>query len=372
MSCRAALLLLLSSSDTTVAQTLAAKVTEPLQRCVGLRASLPTECTKGNDLWSIETLRAYLPGFATWYSSKPQHETSNFGGMHANHAFALWVVVKRLNPTHIIESGVFLGFSTFLMRSAAPKARIICLDPRVLADDKYYFHDPSPLTTYLTGHNFIDFAAVEWAKYVPMRDRPSTLVMFDDHMSAIRRVKEMLDLGFQHLFYEDNLSSDAFAGYSFNILCTPPKLIPLPKGWPRKIPPSENNYSHLAEGVAYVDWFGEWAKLIPLHKHQSNVRFLNNHLREYYEFPAIYDGCPNKGGMQSMYAHFEDVLKLGFKEWNPKDGVNAGESWLHNYPAYVRLQPSRKEKQDDARSNQGKKSTPSIMDRLWRVLGIGR
>ena len=147
----------------------------------------------------------------------------------------------------------------------------------------------------------------------------------------------------------------------------------MPVGWPKKIPPSEKNYSHLAEGVAYIDWFGEWAKLIPLHEHQGNVRFLNNHLRVYYEFPAIYDGCPNKGGMQSMralscplnkykykctrlfqayllkfhytrYAHFEDVLKLGFKEWDPKDGVNAGEWWVHNYPAYVRLKSTRKEK----------------------------
>ena len=49
-------------------------------------------------------------------------------------------------------------------------------------------------------------------------------------------------------------------------------------------------------------------------------------------------------------------MKLGFKEWNPKDGVNAGEWWVHNYPAYVRLKPSRKEKQDHARWNQGEKS----------------
>ena len=68
--------------------------------------------------------------------------------------------------------------------------------------------------------------------------------------------------------------------------------------------------------------------------------------------PSVFAQCR----CTCRYAHFEDVLKLGFKEWNPKDGVNAGEWWVHNYPAYVRLKPSRKEKQDHARWNQGEKS----------------
>eukprot|EP00966_Prymnesium_polylepis_P320720 7377095-Prymnesium_polylepis.1 len=105
--------------------------------------------------------------------------------MGPSHQFGLWLILRKLRPSCVIESGVFKGRTTWLVRQAlGDMARLILLSP----DSPHDRYIDRGNATYLTGHNFVDFGKVDWERLAVNWER--TLVIFDDHMSAIRRLDE--------------------------------------------------------------------------------------------------------------------------------------------------------------------------------------
>ena len=100
---------------------------------------------------------------------------SNNGGMGAPDLFSLWFILKTYNPKVVVESGVWNGISTKLIRKTLPTATIICLDPRNVPVDGY--SDTSDKTIYYTGSNFKDFGNLDLSKYNP----DDILCFFDCH-----------------------------------------------------------------------------------------------------------------------------------------------------------------------------------------------
>jgi hypothetical protein len=111
-------------------------------------------------------------------------------GMRAPELFATWLMVQTLRPAHIVESGVFGGLGTWLLERAAPDARLYCID---LAPARRIYR--SPRADYLTR----DFAELDWS--LP---RDKTVVVFDDHVDALARVREAERRGFVHLVFGEN------------------------------------------------------------------------------------------------------------------------------------------------------------------------
>ena len=60
--------------------------------------------------------------FLDVYNSRPIKE--NAGGMGVNHSWALWYVLRHVNPSVVVESGVWKGHSTWLIHTALPNAKI--------------------------------------------------------------------------------------------------------------------------------------------------------------------------------------------------------------------------------------------------------
>merc|ERR1712113_658560 len=115
---------------------------------------------------------------------------------NANHAFALWSVVRTLKPKHIIESGVWCGQTSWLLRQAAgPGTWIYPLDPRPMSMFAYR-DNASSRSRYFTGQAFKDLSEVDWGSLIPAEDKSRVLVVLDDHQSCTRRVKELLAHGF--------------------------------------------------------------------------------------------------------------------------------------------------------------------------------
>lgn len=131
---------------------------------------------------------ARIPEFLRVYADRPFRE--NAGGMQAPHLFATWYMVQKLAPKAIVESGVFKGLGTWLLRQAAPEARLVCIDPNL---EQIRYRDPE--AQYLAT----DFERHRWD--LP---RESTLLFFDDHQDAPARVRVAERLGFRHLIFEDN------------------------------------------------------------------------------------------------------------------------------------------------------------------------
>jgi hypothetical protein len=122
----------------------------------------------------------------------------NNGGMGAPDLFSLFVTLKRLQPNVIVESGVWNGISTKLIRKVCPDATIFCLDPRDIP--AYGFRDSSPKTTYFTGTNFRDFQDLDLTLYKPQE----ILCFFDCHQNAYKRLQQCLQKEIQHILFNDN------------------------------------------------------------------------------------------------------------------------------------------------------------------------
>ena len=127
--------------------------------------------------------------------------SSNAGGMSSPDMFTLFIALKNIKPDIVIESGVWNGWSTKLIRkSVGEDCKIICLDPRDVP--KEGFKDTNLNTTYYTGGNFIDF------KDLDLKSDLNILAFFDDHIDVMLRLKESKEKNIKHLFFNDNYPVD--------------------------------------------------------------------------------------------------------------------------------------------------------------------
>ena len=74
-----------------------------------------------------EDMLSSLDEFYNLYLCRPIK--NNDGGMRSAHMFHAWLILKKLQPATIIESGVWKGQGTWLFEQASPKSKIISIDP---------------------------------------------------------------------------------------------------------------------------------------------------------------------------------------------------------------------------------------------------
>ena len=158
--------------------------------------------------WSREDMKQELHEFLPLYKTRPVGRRR--GGMMLDHSFALWYVLRKIQPDTVIESGVFQGHSTWIIRNALPQANIVSIDK-----NEPTWRDPR--AKYFTGKHFVDFNDIRWAKLG--LNRTSILCFFDDHQSAVKRIMQGAFHGFRYFMFEDNfLTGD---NYSMKQLCRP-------------------------------------------------------------------------------------------------------------------------------------------------------
>lgn len=146
----------------------------------------------GEQPWDYTDVRDLVDVFLSLYDQRPV--VDNHGGMLSTHLFWTWYILQKLDPPAIIESGVFKGQGTWIMRKACPDAKIYSIDPdlsqRVYIDDSaLYFSD--------------DFNLIDWSGFEG-RVKEKTLCFFDDHQNAYARLQQMKWLGFKRAMFEDN------------------------------------------------------------------------------------------------------------------------------------------------------------------------
>jgi hypothetical protein len=151
----------------------------------------------------------HLEEFLDVYEARP--DKVNLCGIRINHAYALFLAVKALQPTSIIESGVNAGQSTYFMRAAAPDAHIYAIDPLekpICGQEKRWIDPKTPgKSTYYTGPtHFQDFGAIDWGSKIKSGeiDPRRTLVFLDDHRRVFDRWNDVMRHGFRHVLLEDN------------------------------------------------------------------------------------------------------------------------------------------------------------------------
>ncbi len=159
--------------------------------------------------WNSDELEKEIENFYEIYENRPIKD--NKGGMKFPHAFALYFILKKINPSVVIESGIFQGQSTWLIENTLPKADLICIDidlsKRKYISKKAYYSN-------------IDFKFQNLSKL-----SENSLVMFDDHINHLERIKQAYFFGIKNIILDDNYSShlgdfqtikQAYEKYSFN------------------------------------------------------------------------------------------------------------------------------------------------------------
>lgn len=117
---------------------------------------------------------------------------SNSGGSGFGNLFWLYLMGRLRQPDLIVESGVWQGQSSWILRRACPMAEFHAFDIDL---SRLVYRDES-----------IEFHEHDWAQFDfgDVRDR-NTLVFFDDHVDQMRRLEESRERGFRTLLVDDNL-----------------------------------------------------------------------------------------------------------------------------------------------------------------------
>ena len=147
-----------------------------------------------------------MDDFLAVYAARP--DKTNLCGIRVNHAMALFLGVRRLRPSLVVESGVNAGQSTYFIRAASNTTRIFAIDPleKPICNQQERWIDASGLTTYFTGETFVDLVDLDWKGMIERKevDPARTLVFLDDHLHVYDRIQAMMQHGIRHFICEDN------------------------------------------------------------------------------------------------------------------------------------------------------------------------
>jgi hypothetical protein len=121
------------------------------------------------------------------------------GGNGFNAGLELFVTARLLRPPLIIESGVYHGFTTWVLRRADLQAKILSFDI-----DLSRMRRPEEGVEYIEA----DISTFDF-RTMPTEN---TLCFFDDHVSQVLRIEQAHSWGFTNLIFDDNLPVHALHG----------------------------------------------------------------------------------------------------------------------------------------------------------------
>ena len=127
---------------------------------------------------------------------------NNQYGMKIPHLFNLYLVLKKLNPKLIVESGILAGQGTWLMQNACPEAKIISFD--ITLENLVY---KSTEVEY-NEHDITDYDWDGFFKANPQYNSENSLLFLDDHVDFHTRIDFILSSPFKYVVDEDNYPPD--------------------------------------------------------------------------------------------------------------------------------------------------------------------
>ena len=95
------------------------------------------------------------------------------GSISTSEAFWLYVLLRELRPSTIVDSGSANGWTSFVLASASPQSRIHCFDP---------FRKPDDLPATAVFHSQDWTQAGDWPS--------DTIALFDDHVNHSHRLRQ--------------------------------------------------------------------------------------------------------------------------------------------------------------------------------------
>lgn len=137
-------------------------------------------------------LRKYIKDFDSLFRN--MKFDNNFGGMGYNSGLITFVFACVVGPKIAYESGVWKGFTTYILdKSTSPECKIHCFDISfanlVFKSDKAVYHECDILQIDLSAHN-----------------RSDSFALFDDHVSHFERLNWCIDQKIRYAIFDDDVS----------------------------------------------------------------------------------------------------------------------------------------------------------------------
>jgi len=262
--------------------------------------------------WSRGSMIDDLEMFAELYAQRPLAD--NTGGMKAPHMFMAWFALRQLQPEVVVESGVYRGQGTWLIRQACPDAELYCIDldlnqVEVRPDGATYFSD--------------DFASLDWSHLPPEK----TLLFFDDHQNAYERVKTARWFGFEHMIFEDNYPANVGDCYSLKKAFAGVGYEPEP---PRSLA------GKMAQGLANVS--GGSPATGRVAANAADGAYLRRNLSLYCELPPVFKPERTRWGTTWADDAYPTPEPLLTEVNAPHQQVYLDEATDYTWICYARLQ----------------------------------
>ncbi len=156
-------------------------------------SDIDVSCEVVNPFGDRQQMEHLLSTFCQLYAQRP---FDNTGGVLFSSAFAYFCFLQRIKPNLVIESGIWRGFSTWLIDSMLPDATLYCLDPVLMMPLEFE-------ATYRPSRAFYstqDFSCIRFS----FADATKTCVIFDDHQNVVPRLEQAANYGIQHIILDDN------------------------------------------------------------------------------------------------------------------------------------------------------------------------
>jgi hypothetical protein len=148
--------------------------------------------SKNPPKWNKEDILEQLEKFKIIYEQRPIKD--NIHGMRFQHMFATYFILKKINPSFVIESGVFRGQSTWLIENTLPNSKILSID--IDLAQRVYISEKAEYSN-------IDFKEHDFSNLPE-----DALVFFDDHVNHYERLKQAKFFNIKRIILEDNYTDE--------------------------------------------------------------------------------------------------------------------------------------------------------------------
>ena len=252
---------------------------------------------------SNQNLIQYIDDFLRIYASRPIK--TNLGGMGINHSFALYSVLRAIEPKLVVESGVWKGQSTYIIEKAVPNAQIISLDPNLQrrvyrSKNAKYFSE--------------DFVGIDWMQF----DISNSLCFFDDHQNAYNRLMEMKWWGFTKAIFEDNFPVGEGDCYSLRHVFNEIGHINIQRSQ-NCVPKGRRRILRKIEEWVLKKYY--WRQSMIRRANRVDKIGLNQNLKNYFEIsPLVLNEKNNWGGSWSN--NYAPSTKPLYKNWQDNELLN--------------------------------------------------
>ena len=262
-------------------------------------------------MFENQHLLKQLPEFLEIYEKKPILD--NYSGMRVEHCFALYCFLKTLKPKHVIESGIWRGQTTWLIKETIKNIDLYSIDTD-LSQNTINFKDVNYFDKDITTYN--------WDKL----DKDKTLIIFDDHVCFSKRLDFILKNNFKHIIFDDNLPNNFISYYT-------PKMIYEKEVLTKK---EYIKYSNLKRFFTFlinrfisskydrktnIFFKKKFVKIIhpPLDNNDilNKIEIFRNKINIYFEFPPIIKFDIKKRFSKIIKKFNEDVEKFNYRVKDP-------------------------------------------------------